>query len=127
AISVNEAFRLLRDPVRRAEALLASRDVSVGETAEPKPSPELLMEMMEIREELAEAKASKDLDAIGKLGDRMRKREKAVIGALASGFAAADGDPQRLQALLPTLGELRYIRRFFEELDAIEEQLSEEL
>lgn len=127
AITVNEAFRLLRDPVRRAEALLAANDVNVGETAEPKASPELLMEMMEIREELAEARAGKDLDAIGKLGDRMRERERAVTTALASGFEAADGDPQQLQALLPILGELRYIRRFFEELDAIEEQLSEEL
>ena len=127
AICVNEAFRLLRDPVRRAEALLSAHEVNVGETAEPKASPELLMEMMEIREELAKANAGKDLDAVGKLGDRMRERDKAVTAKLASGFEAADGDAQKLQALLPTLGELRYIRRFFEELDAIEEQLSEEL
>ena len=127
AISVNEAFRLLRDPVRRAEALLEAHDVSVGETAEPKASPELLMEMMEIREELSEAKAKKGLDAVSKLGDRMREREKAVTATLASGFEAAGDDPGKLHSLLPTLGELRYIRRFFEELDAIEEQLSEEL
>ncbi|MEQ9325447.1 MAG: Fe-S protein assembly co-chaperone HscB [Polyangiaceae bacterium] len=127
AIGVNEAFRLLRDPVRRAEALLSTHDVSVGETAEPKASPELLMEMMEIREELSEAKAKKDLDAVGALGDRMRSREKAVTAKLASGFEAAGDDTNELEELLPTLGELRYIRRFFEELDAIEEQLSEEL
>jgi len=127
AITVNEAFRLLRDPVKRAEALLAAHDVTAGETAEPKASPDLLMEMMEIREQLAEAKASKDLDAVGKLGDRMRAREAAVTKSLADGFAAADGKPETLQTLLPLLGELRYIRRFFEELDAIEEQLSEEL
>src|SRR5262245_41178207 len=36
AIDVNEAFRALRDPVRRAEALVRRAGVPVGETAEPK-------------------------------------------------------------------------------------------
>jgi len=125
AIGVNEAWRMLRDPVRRAESLLRVHGVKVGETVEPKPPPALLMEMMEIREELAEARASKDLDAVAALGDRMRARETAVVGALTKGFAEADGDAAALEAQLPRLGELRYIRRFFEELDAIEEQLSE--
>ncbi|HZO12347.1 MAG TPA: Fe-S protein assembly co-chaperone HscB [Polyangiaceae bacterium] len=118
AVAVNEAWRTLRDPVKRAETLLRRSGVEVGETGEPKPSPELLMEMMEIREELAEAQAKRDLDRIHKLADRMRAREARVIEKLKVGFARGDKDP-----LVPVLGELRYIRRFFEQLDAIEEEL----
>src|SRR3954447_26645826 len=47
AIDVNEAFRVLKDPIRRAEALLRRAGAAVGETSEPKPAPALLMEMME--------------------------------------------------------------------------------
>lgn len=118
AIQVNEAWRALRDPVRRAEALLSVRGLWVDEDKEPKPPPALLMEMMEIREELAEAKQSGDLGRIGLLGDKMRGREKEVLARLNDAFDQNDND-----ALLPSLGELRYIRRFFEELDAIEDAL----
>src|SRR5690242_15718215 len=63
AIEVNDAYRVLKDPVRRAEALLRRAGVPVGETVEPKPSQALLMDMMERREELADARRAKDLQA----------------------------------------------------------------
>ena len=121
AIDVNAAFRALRDPVKRAEALLSRRGVMIGESAEPKAPPALLMEMMEVREELAEAQQNCDVDKLGALGDRMRLRESAVLERIERAFFES-GDAE-LATLLPTLGELRYLKRFFEELDAIEEQL----
>src|SRR5262245_30540129 len=72
AIEVNEAWRVVRDPVKRAEALLRRAGVAVGETNEPKPSAELLMEMMESREALGDAARSKDLATIATLADAMR-------------------------------------------------------
>src|SRR6516225_6451682 len=71
AIDVNEAFRVLKDPIRRAEALLRRAGVPVGETSEPKPPPALLMEMMEAREELAGAARAKDLAAVARLAEGM--------------------------------------------------------
>jgi molecular chaperone HscB len=123
AIEVNEAIRLLRDPIRRAEALLRRAGVRVGEMEEPKPDPELLMEMLESREELSEAAKKKDAAALKKLEEAMRAREGAVLAALGQGFEAGGGDPQRLVALYPKLAELRYIRRFLDEVSAIEEEL----
>jgi molecular chaperone HscB len=124
AIAVNAASRELRDPVKRAELLLARLGVKTGELAEPKASPMLLMEMMEVREELSEAHQSKDLDRIAGVADRMRGKERAVLDRLREGFASA-ADTSSAQELVPVVGELRYVRRFFEELDAIEEQLME--
>ncbi|HMY16886.1 MAG TPA: Fe-S protein assembly co-chaperone HscB, partial [Polyangium sp.] len=82
AIEVNDAYRVLKDPVRRAEALLRRAGVPVGETAEPKPSQALLMDMMEQREELADARRAKDLQAVQKLAASVRTRETAVLNKL---------------------------------------------
>jgi molecular chaperone HscB len=120
AIDVNEAFRVLRDPIRRAEALLARAGVPVGETREPKPPPELLMEMMELREELASAAQAKDLERVHKLAGGMRARQARVEERL--GRALVDLHDEGKDAL-PPLGELRYVRRFLDEVSAIEDEL----
>ena len=124
AIDVNEAWRVVRDPIRRAEALLRRAGVAVGESAEPAAPPSLLMEMMDVREELAEARQAKALDRVGVLGETMRKREAAAIARLGSDFQAAGGERDKTSMILPSLGELRYIRRFLDEVAAIEEELS---
>jgi molecular chaperone HscB len=123
AIDVNAAWRAVRDPVQRAEALLRRAKVDVTETSAPKADPELLMEMMEAREELSDAARSKDTARIERLGRAMRAREETTIGALGRKIAEA-GDPDALQRVLPLLGELRYIRRFLDEVNAIEEELA---
>ncbi|MEM9692447.1 MAG: Fe-S protein assembly co-chaperone HscB [Myxococcota bacterium] len=119
AIEVNAAYRRLRDPVRRAEAFLQTIGIEVGDGAEPKASPALLMEMMEVREALAEAKAEADLDRVGRLSDEMKTKERSLLIRLSDKLAGTvEG-----AAVLPLLGELRYVRRFFEEVEAIEEQM----
>jgi molecular chaperone HscB len=118
AIEVNEAYRTLRDPVKRAEAVAKLAGLAVGEDREPKASPALLMEMMEAREELSEASRAKDLGRVESLGAGMRAREKAVVASISEAFAK--GDTARV---LPLLGELRYVRRFLDEVAAFEETL----
>lgn len=124
AIDVNEAFRVLRDPIRRAEALVKKAGVAVGETAEPPAAPALLMEMMEAREELSDAARAKNLAGVLRLGAGMRARQEATIARLAQAFTAAAAEPQKMSAALPILGELRYVRRFLDEVAALEEELS---
>lgn len=123
AIEVNEAFRLLKDPIKRAEALFQRAGLEVGEAGGPKPSADLLMEMLESREELADAGRKKDVAAMKRLEAAMRAREDAALSALSAGFDAAEGDAGRLSALLPMIGELRYLRRFLDEVSAMEEEL----
>lgn len=124
AIDVNEAFRVLRDPIRRAEALVRRAGVPVGETLEPKAAPSLLMEMMEAREELAEAARDKDVTRVNKLGQAMAARDSALLDRLGREFTEAESDPQRWTQVLLSLGELRYVRRFLDEVRAIEEELA---
>src|SRR6266850_6077128 len=61
---VNEAYRTLKSPVQRAKYLLELHGVDVGfetNTAMPR---EFLMEQMELREQLEEAKNGSELDSI---------------------------------------------------------------
>lgn len=119
AIDVNEAHRALKDPIRRAEALLQRAGVPVGETREPKPPPSLLMEMMEAREELSDAARARDLAKVSILGEGMRAREADTLKRLSEALGR-----ETKEAALPVLGELRYVRRFLDEVSAIEEELA---
>jgi molecular chaperone HscB len=125
AVEVNEAFRKLRDPVTRAEACFAHYGVATGERNEPPAPPALLMQIMEQREELAEARAARDLPRAERVGAAARAREALVLDKLGSGFDAArderDAATRRdaVTALLPELAELRYLRRLQSEVAAM--------
>jgi molecular chaperone HscB len=124
AIDVNEAFRALKDPIRRAEALMRRAGVPVGETREPAAPPALLMEMMDAREELSDAARARDLARIGALAVAMRARHDDVMRRLGAALDDGPPDPQRIAAALPTLGELRYITRFLDEVSALEDEIA---
>ena len=120
AIEVNEAFRVLKDPLRRAEALLALRGVQSGEGKEPPASPALLMEVMERREALADVRQTKNQAALGRLIAEVRSEAARVEAALGSEFASAAGNPAEM---LKRIGELRYYRRFLDEAASIADDL----
>ena len=123
AVLVNEAWRIVRDPIRRAEALFTLAGLQVGDTHEPKPATSLLMDMMEQRETLAEARGKRDAKAVDRLVQEMTGRKTAIEEELAAAFEGAGGDPEKLTRLVAKLGELRYYRRFLEEASAILDDL----
>ena len=120
AIEVNEAFRILKDPVRRAEALLARHGTQSGEGKEPPASPALLMEVMERREALAEIRHSKDAPALNSLIREVRQSEAQALTTLGQAFAA---NTENSAEILKRIGELRYYRRFLDEAAAIADDL----
>jgi molecular chaperone HscB len=125
AVLVNEAWRVVRDPIRRAEALFALAGIAVGDTHEPRPAPALLMDMMESREALADARSRRDRASVSALVADMTARKDAVEATLAAAFDVAASDRAKLAPLVAKLGELRYYRRFLEEASAIADDLGE--
>jgi molecular chaperone HscB len=119
AVEVNEAWRVVRDPIRRADALLVLGGVPAGEEHGPKASPEFLMDMLEQREALSEAKQSKDLEAVRRMAEAIEARARGVERALAEGFGRGEG-----AALAGKVGELKFYRRFLDEVSAIEDELA---
>jgi len=113
---VNEAYRTLKSPVQRAKYLLELNGVDVGfetNTAMPR---EFLMEQMEVREKLEEAKSGADLDAIShelsleKRGLEIQIQEK--IDGRHDYAAAAD-----------LVRKLMFLERFGEDIAAAYESL----
>jgi molecular chaperone HscB len=127
SIDVNEAGRVLRDPIRRAEVLrqrlLGAAQHALDEAVGNAP-PELLMQMMELRESLASAKSAGDLAKVRHLAEPVKQREEQVLAAIDQRFAGAlEGEGLDLGALDGHISELRYLRRFLDEAGAIEDEL----
>jgi molecular chaperone HscB len=129
ASQVNEAWRIVRDPIRRAESLFEIAGFKVGETNEPKSDQAFLMDMMEMREALSDARDSNDLAKIRALAEDAEARESAVKQAISAIFVtgSAQADNQVLVRALPKLGELRFYRRMLDDVSAIEESIAEAL
>ena len=132
AIEVNEAWRALRDPIKRAETLLQLEGLGgeVGETREPKPSGAFLMEVLEAREKLEEARAAKDASLVHEvLVDAKTQHAQAVTTlerAIDDALNAEDDATKKtqLRAAIPLLGRLRYAARFLSEAVASEDDLA---
>jgi molecular chaperone HscB len=118
AVEVNEAWRIVRDPIRRAEALLALLGMALGETREPSPDPEFLVDMLERREALSDARRSRDGRAVRALAETVRFGMVEAERELSDGLRVGDRDsPVR------ALGKLRFYRRFLDEVSAMEDEL----
>jgi molecular chaperone HscB len=107
-VQLNDAWRTLRDPVRRAEYLIARAGVKVGTDAVP---PAFLMEIMELREELAAALAARDAANIARMAEAMRDRARRAMAAIAE---ALDGG--QVERAAQALATLRYYQRFLDEV-----------
>lgn len=128
AVEVNEAWRIVRDPLRRADALLGLADLgdaSAIEEGAPKADPEFLMDMLEQREALSEAKAARDLEAVRRLAVGIDARARGVEAALSKGFESGSAVSRAdLPGLARKVGELKFYRRFLDEVSAIEDELA---
>ncbi|GAB4201351.1 MAG: Fe-S protein assembly co-chaperone HscB [Sandaracinaceae bacterium] len=119
AMDLNEAYRTLRDDLTRARAVLAAQGVEVtGE--ERADDPGFLLEVMELREGLGEARERADLATVRRLAAEVRAAYEAARAALSIALERRDhADARR------ALGRMRYYRRFLDEVDVIEEESAE--
>ena len=124
AVEVNEAYRTLRDDQRRAEALLAVLSGGAQPAAHDRGDPELLLEMMELRESLSEAKAARDAVEVERLASRVKAEQAQVRAELAQVFDSLP-DSAPAQALVPAralVSRLKYFQRFLDEVAVFEDE-----
>ena len=111
---LNAAYRALRDPVLRAEYLVklggVDLDSSDPTTGAPRPDQAFLIEMIDLRERLAEGDAAA---ARGEIEARAERALDAAIAALDRGEVAVAARE---------LVARRYFQRFLDEVDASEER-----
>ncbi|MEZ4401775.1 MAG: Fe-S protein assembly co-chaperone HscB [Kofleriaceae bacterium] len=115
--ALNDAYQVLRHPQRRAEVLLAQHGVVIGDREVLEPA--FLAEILELREELADARVAGDLATVTRLAGVMRARQRALLDQVAAQFArVAAGATDALAAIKRDLITLRYVDRYLDECDA---------
>jgi len=110
---LNDAYRTLQDPARRAEHLLELRGVRpLSDTAMPE---EFLEEAMADREKLLEAKMEGGKDGVEQLSAGIRKKRDAALEEIASVLRDASPQPAALSRVSELLARLRYYARYLDE------------
>ena len=126
-VKLNEAWATLKDPSKRAAYMLklAGRSEQQGSQSgsaneSEKVPQELLMEMLELRSELGEARLEGDVDKVAAMAADMNRRYQVTLDNIAEGLA--EPAPAGLDKAQAALVELRYYRRFLDEVADIQEQ-----
>lgn len=124
--AINAGYKTLRDPLTRSAYLLKLLGIDLDAEGERthQMDPAFLMQILEKREALDEAKAARDLPRAAALGKGIAAEEQETHQELAALFAAQQQhpDPARLAKLADKVAALRYHRRFLDEVAAIEDE-----
>jgi molecular chaperone HscB len=122
-VQLNEAWRTIKDPVRRAEYLLLRAGIDVGEkkgargdeakaTHRVAAPPAFLIEILELNDELSAAKRAGDAVKIAFMAEEMRARARATMKTIGDALDAGGGG---LEDAARSLVALRYYQRFLDQ------------
>lgn len=119
ATRVNEAYRTLKKPLPRAQYLLELAGVDAGLETNTAMSAEFLMEQMEWREAVEEARAAGAVDDLEQLHLRLRSHSREVMSALGRQL----DDAPDLEGAADTVRRLMFIEKLQHEIDEALEAL----
>ena len=116
---VNAAFQTLKDPVARARYLLGLQGIDTGEDTDTAMDTAFLMEQMELRESLAEAREAADRRArLESLRQRVEEELEARTALLRTRFAE-NSEPARRQAR-NLVREMQFLQKLAHEVEELE-------
>ncbi|WP_127203246.1 Fe-S protein assembly co-chaperone HscB [Neisseria meningitidis] len=90
--TINDAYRTLRNPIDRAAYLLKTLGIDADAPEHTSFAPDFLMQQMEWRETLMEARAESDLKTLENLNDEIRAEQEKLFRDLKQSFARQDYD-----------------------------------
>jgi len=126
ATRINEAYQVLKDPLRRGRYLLELAGIAYDDEHRTTRDTGFLMEQMELREALAGVRAAPDVfAALGGITQRIGADIDALIAAAGELFER--GDAGSLQAAGEVLMKLQFYRRLLDEAVGLEVTLEDEL
>ncbi len=112
ATRANEAYQTLRNPQKRAQYLCEQNGVDLKTESNTAMPMAFLMQQMEWREALGDAKAGKDIDALEALDAQVKSDRKARMGEIGKQLDAGDFEhaAQGVRALM-------FLEKFGDEVD----------
>src|SRR5712664_451124 len=117
---LNDAYRTLRDPVKRADHPVALRGVNVageergGGAAMPQ---EFREQALEDREKLLEAKMEGEPEAVARLAEGVRGKRQEAMEEIARALRQARPTDAQLRRTAELLARLRYYSRYLDEVE----------
>jgi molecular chaperone HscB len=124
ATRINEAFQVLKDPIARGRYLLSLHGIELDGQKDTTTDAAFLMEQMELREELENARSQEDpFEAIAGLMARINASIKRFTGQLALQFESAT--PDQLDLAAETLRKLQFLQKLRSQAEEIEGELDE--
>ncbi len=122
ATHINEAYQTLRQPLSRARYLLHLRGVDTEEESNTAMPPAFLMQQMEWREGIMEARAADDVAALEHLMGQLRHERRALEGRLAEALDGAEPDHPRAAEAVRML---KFLEKLGEEITLAIESLED--
>jgi molecular chaperone HscB len=119
ATRVNEGYQTLNTPLNRARYLLSLRGVDTQEETNTAMPVEFLMQQMEWREALEEAKQQKDMAALEELEQRMQHEVRILQQQLAADL----DDTHDYAAASGIVRKLKFLEKFAEEIGSAFDEL----
>ncbi len=118
SVRINEAYQRLKEPIKRAAYLCELRGAPISAENNTAMPAQFLVEQMEWREALDEARGQKDLDALDEQLGRARKQALQRIAKLIDEEGDAAAAAQQVRALM-------FVERFGRDVEARLEQLGQ--
>ena len=123
AAQVNEAFRILQDPISRARYILEMKGAVLNDESATLADPQFLMEQMELREALADARMAQDpLGKLAQVGSRIQVQMDQLIQTLCGQLETTD-----LAPAYDTWRRLQFFRRLQQEAETLTNEIEDEL
>lgn len=124
AANINDAYHSLKQPLLRAEHLLALRGVKISHEQRSFTDTSFLMQQMELRELLGDILHSSDPYALIDEAEQQIQQQKNVLLKLLAAALEANQHEQDLQAA-DIIRKLKFFFKLQHELELIEQQLQD--
>lgn len=118
AIRANEAYQTLKSPFKRAAYLCELNGIDLQTDSNTSMPREFLMQQMEWREALEDAKAARDLEALEKLEVELCKARNAELSRIGERL-----DAKEFEAAAKAVRQLMFLEKFGDEVHAVFEKL----
>jgi molecular chaperone HscB len=119
ATQVNEAYQTLKHPVNRGVYLLKLQGIDALDASNTQMAPAFLMQQMEWREAIEEARAEKSVPALDGLSDELRAAHRRIESTLGELIDAG----QDYEGAREAVRQLRFMDKLIAEVGDVYEEL----
>lgn len=121
---INEAYETLKNPVTRAQYLLSLHGIDMEAEKETTRDTAFLMEQLQLREELENARHAEDPAAVlDDLMGRISAMIKKLVAQMAIQFE--DPSPTSLEAAREAVRKMQFLNKLLSEAESLEAELED--